>query len=142
MEDFFIKSRGCIGLEFGNVWLVKYLVKLHSHQTADQPRPMPTNFYGLVGYDRVKNYPLWLKSVSILDQHPLYPWCTHAQIPLFPTYPCPSVWPIPALHDQPRPIPDATTFTTLNIGPTPYLYAWFPLLASNEEMPTDSLMRV
>ena len=31
----------------------------------------------------------------------LYPWCTHAQIPLFPTYPRPSGWPIPALHDQP-----------------------------------------
>ena len=33
---------------------------------------MPTNIYGLVGYDRVKNYPLWLKSVSIPDQHSLY----------------------------------------------------------------------
>ena len=30
--------------------------KLHSQQTADQPRPLLTNFYGLVGYDRVKNY--------------------------------------------------------------------------------------
>ena len=33
---------------------------------------MPTDFYGLVGYDRIKNYPLWLKNVSIPDQHPLY----------------------------------------------------------------------
>ena len=32
--------------------------KLHSHQTADQPPTNATNFYGLVGYDRVKNYPL------------------------------------------------------------------------------------
>ena len=39
---------------------------------------------------------------------------------------------IPALHDQPRPIPDTTTLTTLNIGPTPDLYAWFLLSASNE----------
>ena len=38
-------------------------------------------------------------------------------------------WPIPALHDQPRPIPDTTT---LNIGPTPDLYAWFSLSVSNE----------
>ena len=29
----------------------------------------------------------------------LYPWCT--QIPLVPTYPRPSRWRIPALHDQP-----------------------------------------
>ena len=31
----------------------------------------------------------------------LYPWCTHAQISLFPTYPRPFGWPIPALHDRP-----------------------------------------
>ena len=97
---------------------------------------MPTNFYGSVGYDRVKNYPLFLKSVSIPDQHPLYPrcnpWCTHAQIPLSPTYSRPSGLPILALLDQPRPIPDTTTLTTLNIGPTPDLYAWFPLPVSNE----------
>ena len=32
----------------------EYTVKIPSHQTADNPRPMPTNFYWLVGYDRVK----------------------------------------------------------------------------------------
>ena len=51
---------------------------------------MPTNFYGLVGYDRVKNYPLWLKSVyprSTTAVSALYTWCTHAQISFFPTYP-------------------------------------------------------
>ena len=42
---------------------------------------MLTNFYGLVGYDRVKNYPLWLKSIYVPDQHPLYPRC----IPNAPT---------------------------------------------------------
>ena len=97
----------------------------YSHQTADQPRPMSTNFYGLVGYDRVKNNPLWMKSVSIPDQHPLYPRC----IPDAPTLKSRSSRPTP-VHpaDQsplcttnPRPIPDTTTLTTLNIGPTPDL---------------------
>ena len=100
-------------------------VKLHSHQTPDQPRSFPTKFYGLVGYDRVKNYPLWLKSVSIPDQHPLYPRC----IPDAPTLKSRSSRPTPVLPtDQsppcmtnPRPIPDATTLTTLNIGPIPDL---------------------
>ena len=92
------------------------------------PRPMPTNFYGLVGYDRVKNYPLWLKSVSIPDQHPLYPRCIHDA----PTLKSRSSRPTPVLPaDQsplcttnPRPIPDATTLTTLttlNIRPIPDL---------------------
>ena len=101
------------------------LVKLHSHQTADQPRPIPTNFYGLVGYDRVKNYPLWLKSVYIPDQPPLYPRC----IPDAPSLKYRSFRPIPVLPadvsplctTNPRPIPDVTTLTTLNIGPTPDL---------------------
>ena len=83
---------------------------------------MPTNFYGLVGYDRVKNYPLSLKSVSIPDQHTLYPRC----IPDAPTLKSRSSRPTPVLPaDQsplcttnPRPIPDATT---LNIGPIPDL---------------------
>ena len=86
---------------------------------------MPTNFYGLVGYDRVKNYPLWFKSVSIPDQHPLYPRC----ISDAPTLKSRYTRPTPALPaDQsplcttnPRPIPDTTTLTTLNIGPTPDL---------------------
>ena len=51
-------------------------LKLHSHQTPDQPPLIPDPiFIGLVGYDRVKNYPLWLKSVSIPDKPPLYPRC-------------------------------------------------------------------
>ena len=66
---------------------------------------MPTNFYGSVGYDRVTNYPLWLKSVSIPDQHPLYPRCIPGAPTLKsrssrPTY-RPSGWPIPTLYDQP-----------------------------------------
>ena len=84
---------------------------------------MPTNFYGLVGFDRVKNYPLWLKSVSIPDHHPLYPRC----IPDAPTLKSRSPRPIPVLPtDQsplcttnPRPIPVTATLTKLNIGPTP-----------------------
>ena len=65
---------------------------------------MQTNFYCLVGYDRVKNYPLWLKSVSIPDQHPLYPRCipdAPTPKPAHPDLPRPSGWPIPALYDQP-----------------------------------------
>ena len=97
---------------------------IHTRQPTN-PRPMPTNFYSLVGYDRVKNYPLWLKSVSIPDQPPLYPRC----IPDAPTLKSRSSRPTPVLPaDQsplcttnPRPIPDATTLTTLNIGPTPDL---------------------
>ena len=36
---------------------------------------MPSNFYCLDGYDRVKKYPLWLKSECMPDQHLLYPCC-------------------------------------------------------------------
>ena len=63
---------------------------------STNPRPMPTNSNCLVGYDQLKNYPLWLKSVSIptylrcladqtrskYDQPTLYrrpPRCTPAQ---------------------------------------------------------------
>ena len=108
---------------------------IHTRQPTNL-RSMPTNFYGLVGYDRVKNYPLWLKSVSIPDQHPLYPRC----IPDAPTLKSRSPRPItvlpadqfPLCTTNPQPISDTTTLTTLNIGPTPDLYAWFPLHASNE----------
>ena len=77
------------------------------------------------------------KNVYIPDQHPLYLRCIpdapkQALIPLFPTYPRPSGWPIHALHGQPLPVPDTTTLTTLNIESIPDLYAWFQLLASNE----------
>ena len=101
-----------------------FILKLHTRRPTN-PRSFPTNFYGLVGYDRVKNYPLWLKSVSIPDKPPLYPRC----IPDAPTLKSRSSRPTPVLPaDQsplcttnPRPIPDATTITTLNIGPTPDL---------------------
>ena len=101
-----------------------YLSYIHTRRPTN-PRSFPTNFYGLVGYDWVKNYPLWLKSVSIPDKPPLYLRC----IPDAPTLKSRSSRPTPVLPaDQfplcttnPRPIPDATTLTTLNIGPTPDL---------------------
>ena len=117
-------------------------IKPHSHQTPDRP-PMPTNFYGLVGYERVKKYPLWLKSVSIPYQHPPYPRC----IPDAPTLKSRSSRPTPVLPaDQsplyttnPRPIPDATTLTTLNIGPIPDLISTPGLnwIIQANVMPTD-----
>ena len=80
---------------------------IHTRQPTN-PRPMPTNFYGLVGYHRVKKF---LKLPAPIEERiyprstpavsALFPWCTHAQIPLFPTYTRPSAWPIPALYDQP-----------------------------------------
>ena len=65
-------------------------------------------------------------SVALYDAHipnqqpavsAMFPWCTHARIPLCLTYHRPSRWPITALHDQPRPFPDTATLTTLNIVP-------------------------
>ena len=114
------------------LWCERALSYIHTRRPTN-PRSFPTNFYGLVGYDRVKHYPLWLKSVSIPDKPPLYPRC----IPDAPTLKSRSSRPTPVLPaDQsplcttnPRPIPDATTLTTLNIGPTPI---WFRLLTSNE----------
>ena len=35
----------------------RFLSYIHTRQPTNL-RPMPTNFYGLVGYDRVKNYRL------------------------------------------------------------------------------------
>ena len=106
---------------------------------------MPTNFYGLVGYDRVENNPLWLKSVSISDQPPLYPRCIHDA----PTLKSRSSRPTPVLPaDQsplcttnPRPIPDATT---LNIGPTPDPMSTPGLkwIIQANVMATDSVMLV
>ena len=67
------------------------------------PRPMPTNFYGLVGYDWVQNYPLWSKSNTR---------CIRA-VSLM--YPCPN----PALPDQP------SSFRLTNprsVRPTPDLF--------------------
>ena len=112
--------------------ILSYKMYIHTTQPTNL-RPMPTNFYGLVRYDRVKNYPLWFNSVSIPDQHTLYPRC----IPDAPTLKSRSPRPTPVFraYQSPlcttnlRPIPDTTT---LNIEPTPDLYAWFPLPASNE----------
>ena len=136
-----------IYLDIHFVFKVQRLNLHNDTRDPTNPRPMLTNFYGLVGYDWVKNYPLWLKSVSLPDQHPLYPRCTHAPIALFPTYPRPFDWPIPALHDQPP------TFSWCN-------YAHYAQYRTNPRsvclistsglkwiiqanvMPTDSLMRV
>ena len=76
---------------------------IHTRRPTN-PRSFPTNFYGLVGYDRVKNYALIEERIyprSTPAVPALYPWCTHVKIPLFPTYTRPSGWPIPALYDQP-----------------------------------------
>ena len=113
-------------------WYYNYAFSyIHTRQPTNQ----------LLWPGRVKNYPLWLKSVSIPDQPLLYPWCTHAQIPLFPTYPV-----LPAAQSQlcttnPRPIPDVTT---LNIGPTPDLISTLGLkwIIQANVMSTDSLMWV
>ena len=105
-------------------------LKLHSHQTADQP---PINADQFLWLDRVwsgKNDPLWLKSVSIPDQLPLYPRC----IPDAPTLKSRSSRPTPVLPADPSPlcttnpwlIPDATTLTTLKIDQPPI---WFPFPA-------------
>ena len=86
-------------------WRVIYDIKLHSHQTPDQPPLIPDQFLWLGRVWSGKKwpalieeriYPRWIPAVSAL-----YPWCTHAQSPLFPTYTRPSGWPIPALYDQP-----------------------------------------
>ena len=79
-------------------------IKLHSHQTADQP---PTNADQFLWLGRVwsgKKLPALIEERIYPRSTPaasaLYPWCIHAQIPLFPTYPRSYGWPIPALHDQ------------------------------------------
>ena len=79
-------------------------VKLHSHQTADQPPLIPDHFLWLGRVWSGKKLPalieerIYPRSTSAVSA--LYPWCTHAQIPLFPTYTRPSGRPIPALYDQ------------------------------------------
>ena len=120
---------------------------IHTRQPTN-PRPMPTTFDGLVVYNRLKNYPLWLKSVSIPEQPPLYPHC----VPDAPTLKSRSSRPTPVLPaDQsplcttnPRLIPDATTLTTLNIDTTPDLISTIGLkwIIQANVLPTDSVMRV
>ena len=138
---------GCVIGKHYPLFRVGMLSYIHTRQPTNL-RPMPTNFYSLVGYDRVKNYPLWLKSVYIPDQPPLYPRC----IPDVPTLKSRSSRPTPVLPaDQsplcttnPRPIPDATTLTTLNIGPTPDLFSTPGLtwIIQANVMPTDRVHAV
>ena len=75
-----------------------------SHQTADQPTINADQFLWLGRGWSGKKLPALIEERIYPRSTPavsaLYPWCTHAQIPLSPTYPRPSGWPIPALHDQ------------------------------------------
>ena len=81
------------------------LLKLHSHQTPDQPPLIPDQFLWLGRVWLGKKLPALIEERIYPRSNPavsaLYPWCIHAQIPLFPTYTRPSGWPIPALYDQP-----------------------------------------
>ena len=80
-------------------------LKLHSHQTADKPPLNADQFLWLGRVWSGKKLPALIEERIYPRSTPavsaLYPWCTHAQIPLFPTYTRPSNWPIPALYDQP-----------------------------------------
>ena len=81
-------------------------VKLHSHQTPDQPPTKADQFLWLGRVWSGKKLPALIEERIYPRSTPavsaLYPWYTNAQIPLFPTYPRPSGWPIPALYDQPQ----------------------------------------
>ena len=82
-----------------------FWVKLHSHQTADQPPINADEFLWLGRVWSGKKLPALVEERIYPRSTPavsaLYSWCTHAQIPLFPTYPRSSGWPIPAQNDQP-----------------------------------------
>ena len=94
-----------------NHLLIYFLVKSYIHtRQPTNPRQMPTNFYGLVGYDGVKNYSLLLKSVYIPDQQPLYPRC----IPDAPTLKSRSS----------RPTPSFRLTNSRSSRPTP-TYSWY-----------------
>ena len=84
-----------------------------------KPRPMPITFYVLVGYDRVRNYTLWVKSVIILDQLPLFLRCIPDAYTLKSRFPRPTpVLPVdqsPICTTNPRPLHNASTLTTPNI---------------------------
>ena len=79
-------------------------LKLHSHQTPDQPPLIPDQFLWLGRVWSGKKLPALIEERIYPRSTPaapaLYPWCTHAQIPLFPTYTRHSGWPIPALYEQ------------------------------------------
>ena len=89
----------------GLKWIIQSNVKLHSHQTPDQPPLIPDQFLWLGRVWSGKKLPALIEECIYPRSTPavpaLYPWCTHAQIPLFPTYTRPSGWPIPALYDLP-----------------------------------------
>ena len=120
-------------LRFHCSWVYKATFTPDSRPTLDQCRP----FLWVSRVWSGKIYPLSLKSVSMSGQHLLY----RCSIPDASTLKSRSSRPIPVLPaDQsplcttnPRPIPGVTTLTTFHIlGPTPDLYAWFPLSVSNK----------
>ena len=123
-------------------------LKLHSHQTADQPPTNPDQFLWLGRVWSEKKLPaliverIYPRSTPAISA--LYPWCIHAQIPLFPTYPRLPANQSPPFTTNPRPIPDATTLTTLNAGPTPDLISKSGLKWTKQAnlIPTDTLMCV
>ena len=128
-----------------------YHLKLHSHQTTDQPATNADHFFFLLGWVwSGKKLPalieerIYPRSTPAVSQ--LYPWCTHAQIPLFPTNPVLPADQSPLCTTNPRPIPDATSLSTLNIGPTPICMLDFQsqpqMIYSSKCNATDSLMRV
>ena len=117
---------------------------LHSHKTAHQP----DQFLWLCRVWSGKKLPVLTEECIYPRSTPavsaLYPWCTHSQIPLFPTYPCLSGWPIPALHYQP-PTYSWYNYAQLTTNPRSVCLISTPglkwIIQANV-MPTDSLMRV
>ena len=118
------------GPVLGKCLLLSYI---HTRQPTN-PRPMPTNLWlGRVWSG--KKLPALIEERIYDRSTPLYPRC----IPDAPTLKSRSSRPTPVLPaDQSllcttnrRPIPDATSLTTLNIGPTPDLIStpglkWMP----------------
>ena len=90
---------------------------------ADQPWQMPIAFYGLVGYDWVRFYSLWLKRVVISDQIRQYPRCIPDASTFKSRYSRPtSVFPVdqfPLCTTKFQPIPDLSTLATFNKDQTP-----------------------
>ena len=107
-------------LRYRPLTILHLCIKYESCTFTLDTRPTSNQFLWLGRVWSGKKVPALIEEPRSTPAVPaLYPWYNHAQIPLFPTYPRPSGWPIPALHDQSRPIPDATTLTTLNIGQPP-----------------------
>ena len=103
----------------------------HNRQPTN-PGPMSTNFYGLVGYDRVKITALIEESISIPDQHPQYPRCIPDASPIKPR----SSRPTPILlADKSSLCTTSPTYSWCNYAQyrtNPDLYTWFSPPASNE----------